>query len=183
MSALGIYQIVFYFIVVLALTKPVGLFMARLFEGERTFLHPLLRPVERLFYKLSGVREDVEQHWTAYAGAFLAFHVAKFVVVYAIMRLQGWLPLNPMGFSTAPRAVERDAHDGRPRLQHGRQLPDEHQLAVVRRRDDDELLHADGGAGGAELHVRRQRHRHCHRADAWFCAGRSRRRSATSGSI
>ena len=74
--------------------------MARLFEGERTFLHPLLRPVERLFYKLSGVREDVEQHWTAYAGAFLAFHVAKFVAVYAIMRLQGWLPLNPMGFST-----------------------------------------------------------------------------------
>jgi len=101
MSALGIYQILFYFIVVLALTKPMGLFMARLFEGERTFLHPLLRPVERLFYRLSGVREDVEQHWTAYAGAFLAFHVAKFVVVYAIMRLQGWLPLNPMGFSTA----------------------------------------------------------------------------------
>src|SRR6476659_2840026 len=101
MSALGIYQILLYFIVVLALTKPVGVFMARLFEGERTFLHPLLRPVERLLYRLSGVREDVEQHWTAYAGAMLAFHVVKFLFVYGIMRFQGWLPLNPMGFGTA----------------------------------------------------------------------------------
>jgi K+-transporting ATPase ATPase A chain len=58
MSALGIYQILFYFIVVLALTKPVGLFMARLFEGERTFLHPLLRPVERLFYRPTPARSS-----------------------------------------------------------------------------------------------------------------------------
>jgi potassium-transporting ATPase potassium-binding subunit len=101
MSALGIYQILFFFLVILALTKPMGMFMARVFEGERTFLHPLLRPLEVLLYKLSGVREDVEQHWTAYAGAMLAFHAAKFLFVYGIMRLQGWLPLNPMGFSTA----------------------------------------------------------------------------------
>jgi potassium-transporting ATPase potassium-binding subunit len=101
MSALGIYQILFFFLVILALTKPMGMFMARVFEGERTFLHPVLRPLEVLLYKLSGVREDVEQHWTAYAGAMLAFHVAKFLFVYGIMRLQGWLPLNPMGFSTA----------------------------------------------------------------------------------
>src|SRR5262249_54447227 len=66
-----------------------------------TFLHPVLRPVEKLCYRLGGVREDVEQHWTAYAAAFLAFHVVKFLFVYGIMRLQGWLPLNPMGFSTA----------------------------------------------------------------------------------
>ena len=101
MSALGVYQILFFFLVILALTKPMGMFMARVFEGERTFLHPVLRPLEVLLYKLSGVREDVEQHWTAYAGAMLAFHVAKFLFVYGIMRLQGWLPLNPMGFSTA----------------------------------------------------------------------------------
>jgi len=101
MSALGVYQILFFFLVILALTKPMGMFMARVFEGERTFLHPVLRPLEVLLYKLSGVREDVEQHWTTYAGAMLAFHAAKFLFVYGIMRLQGWLPLNPMGFSTA----------------------------------------------------------------------------------
>ena len=101
MSALGVYQIVAYFLIILALARPMGLFMARVFEGERTFLHPLLRPLERLLYRLSGVREDVEQHWTAYAGAMLAFHVVKFLFVYGIMRFQGWLPLNPMGFGTA----------------------------------------------------------------------------------
>jgi potassium-transporting ATPase potassium-binding subunit len=101
MSALGIYQIVFFFLVILALTKPMGVFMARVFEGRRTFLHPVLRPVEALLYRVGGVRENVEQHWTTYSAAFLAFHVAKFLFVYGIMRLQGWLPLNPMGFSTA----------------------------------------------------------------------------------
>ena len=87
MSALGVYQILFYFVVILALTKPVGLFMARLFEGERTFLHPVLRPVEKLFYRLSGVREDVEQHWTAYAGAFLAVGVGSLVACWYFVRL------------------------------------------------------------------------------------------------
>ena len=101
MTALGIYQILFFFIVVLALTKPIGLFMARLFEGERTFLHPLLRPLERLFYRLSGVREDVEQHWTALRG-----RVARVPHREVRGRLRdhapaGLLPLNPMGFSTA----------------------------------------------------------------------------------
>ncbi len=79
--------------------------MARVFEGERTFLHPVLRPLERLIYRLSGVREDVEQHWTQYAGALLAFSIAKFVFTYLIQRLQGFLPLNPQGFSTASAAT------------------------------------------------------------------------------
>ena len=57
-----------------------GAFMARVFQGERTFLHPVLRPLERLIYRLSGVREEVEQHWTQYAGALLAFSIAKFAV-------------------------------------------------------------------------------------------------------
>src|SRR5690349_24998282 len=101
MTSIGVYQIVAFFLVILALTKPLGLFMARVFEGERTFLHPVLRPLERLIYRLGGVREDVEQHWTGYAGALLAFSVAKFVFTYGIQRLQGFLPLNPQGFSTA----------------------------------------------------------------------------------
>ncbi|MCM3881212.1 MAG: potassium-transporting ATPase subunit KdpA [Vicinamibacterales bacterium] len=104
MTAIGIYQILFFFLIILALTKPVGMFMARVFQGERTFLHPILRPMERLIYRLSGVREDVEQHWTQYAGAVLAISIAKFAFTYLIQRLQGFLPLNPQGFSTAAAA-------------------------------------------------------------------------------
>jgi K+-transporting ATPase ATPase A chain len=105
MTALGLYQILFYFLVILALTKPMGVFMAHVFEGERTFLHPLLRPLERIIYRLSGVREEVEQRWTQYAGAVLAFSIAKFAFTYLIQRLQGFLPLNPQGFSTAHAAA------------------------------------------------------------------------------
>jgi potassium-transporting ATPase potassium-binding subunit len=105
MTAVGVYQILFYFLVILAVTKPMGLFMARIFEGKRTFLHPLLRPLERAIYRLSGVREEVEQRWTQYAGALLAFSVAKLLFTYLIQRFQGFLPLNPQGFSTAHAAA------------------------------------------------------------------------------
>jgi K+-transporting ATPase ATPase A chain len=101
----GVLQIVFFFAVVLALTRPMGLFMARVFSGERTFLHPALRPLERLIYRLGGVREEAEQRWTGYAGALLAFSAAKFALTYATARLQGWLPLNPQGFGTAHAAA------------------------------------------------------------------------------
>ena len=77
MTAIGIYQILFFFLIILALTKPLGAFMARVFQGERTFLHPVLRPLERLIYRLSGVREDVEQRWTQYAASVLAFSIAQ----------------------------------------------------------------------------------------------------------
>src|SRR5262249_38465558 len=101
MTALGWYQIVVFFLVILAITKPVGAFMARVFNGDRTFLHPVLRPLERAIYRLSGIREDAEQRWTQYAGALLAFSIAKFVFTYVIQRVQGMLPLNPQGFGTA----------------------------------------------------------------------------------
>jgi potassium-transporting ATPase potassium-binding subunit len=104
MTAIGLIQILFFFLIILALTKPVGAFMAKVFQGEHTFLHPILRPLERLIYRLSGVREEVEQHWTHYAGAVLAISVAKFVFTYLIQRLQGFLPLNPQGFGTANAA-------------------------------------------------------------------------------
>jgi K+-transporting ATPase ATPase A chain len=101
MTTAGLIQIVVLFAVVLALTRPIGLFMARVFEGERTVLHPVLRPLERLIYRVGGIREDREQRWTGYAGALLAFTAVKFVFAYALLRLQGWLPLNPQGFGTA----------------------------------------------------------------------------------
>jgi K+-transporting ATPase ATPase A chain len=104
MTAIGLIQIVLYFLIILALTKPVGAFMAKVFQGERTFLHPMLRPLERLIYRLGGVREEVEQHWTQYAAALLALSIAKFVFTYLIQRLQGFLPLNPQQFGTANAA-------------------------------------------------------------------------------
>jgi K+-transporting ATPase ATPase A chain len=98
MTGLGILQIAVFFGVILLITKPLGLFMAKVFEGERTFLHPVIRPVERLVYKLCGIREDVEQRWTHYAGGVLAFSIFAFLFVYALQRLQGFLPFNPQGF-------------------------------------------------------------------------------------
>ena len=98
MTSAGLLQIFLYFAILLALTKPVGVFMARLFEGERTFLHPVVRPLERLVYKLSAVDEGAEQHWTHYAGSLLAFSLAGILLTYLIQRIQGWLPFNPQHF-------------------------------------------------------------------------------------
>jgi K+-transporting ATPase ATPase A chain len=101
MTPLGAFNIAIFFLAILALTKPLGLYMTRVFEGQRTFLHPLLRPLEKLLYRLCGVREDTEQRWTEYAASLIAFSVASFVLVYVIQRLQGLLPLNPMHFGSA----------------------------------------------------------------------------------
>ncbi len=99
MTQNGILQILVFFLLILALAKPIGTFMARLFEGQRTFLHPLLRPVETLIYKLVGVNESTEQRWTQYTAALLAFSVFCFLFVYLLQRLQGALPFNPQGFN------------------------------------------------------------------------------------
>lgn len=101
MTTNGIFQIALYFGLILLVTKPMGAYMAKVFSGERTFLHPVLRPIERLCYRLAGVQENAEQRWTQYAGSLLAFSFFSFLVAYLLQRLQGFLPLNPMGFSTA----------------------------------------------------------------------------------
>src|ERR1039457_6772194 len=98
MTSMGLLQIFLFFLVLLALTKPVGAYMARLFEGERTFLHPVVRPLERLVYRIWGVDEAGEQHWTHYAGSMLAFSLAGILLTYLIQRVQGILPFNPQGF-------------------------------------------------------------------------------------
>jgi potassium-transporting ATPase potassium-binding subunit len=100
MTLLGIGQIVIFFLIVLALTKPVGAFMYRVFEGRRTFLHAVLRPVERLIYWAGGVKEGEEQTWVRYSASLIAFSIFAFLFTYLIQRLQGFLPLNPMHFST-----------------------------------------------------------------------------------
>jgi K+-transporting ATPase ATPase A chain len=90
-------QFIFYFVVLLALAKPLGLYMARVYQGERTFLDPVLRPVERFFYRLAGVDEKQEMGWKTYAVAMLLFNAAGLLFVYALQRFQGFLPLNPQG--------------------------------------------------------------------------------------
>jgi potassium-transporting ATPase potassium-binding subunit len=101
MTANGLLQIGVFFLLILVATKPLGAYMTRVFNGEKTFLHPILRPLERLCYALGGVKEDVEQRWTQYAASLLSFSLFSFVSLYLLQRLQGLLPFNPMGFGTA----------------------------------------------------------------------------------
>src|SRR5664280_882147 len=100
MTLLGIAQILIFFALVVAITKPIGVFMHRVFEGERTFLHPVFRPLERLVYWLGGVREDEEQSWIRYSASMISLSIFSFLFVYLLQRLQGHLPLNPMHFTT-----------------------------------------------------------------------------------
>jgi K+-transporting ATPase ATPase A chain len=95
MTLNGWIQIALYCAVVLALVKPLGSYMTRVFTGERTLLSPVLGPVERGLYRVSGIDARQEQHWLAYTGAVILFHVLGFAVLYAILRLQAVLPLNP----------------------------------------------------------------------------------------
>jgi K+-transporting ATPase ATPase A chain len=95
MTAIGWIQIILYCAVVVALVKPLGWYMTRVFNGERTFLSPILRPVEVGLYWIGGVDERREQHWLTYTVAMLLFHVGGFLIIYALMRLQSLLPFNP----------------------------------------------------------------------------------------
>jgi K+-transporting ATPase ATPase A chain len=104
MSINGWIQIAIYFALLTALVVPLGRYMARVFVGERTFLSPVLRPVEIAFYRVAGVREDKEQHWLTYTVAMLLFNAAGFALLYAMLRLQHLLPLNPAAQS--PVAAE-----------------------------------------------------------------------------
>src|SRR5664280_287408 len=99
MTANGVLQIAVFYAVVLACVKPLGAYMARVFEGQRTFLHPALRWLEVLTYKAAGIREDVEQRWTTYTASLLSFSIFGFLLVYLLQRAQGFLPFNPQGFN------------------------------------------------------------------------------------
>ena len=95
MTLNGWLQILFYFALLLLVTKPLGVFMTRVYNRERTLLDPLLRPIERLIYKLTGVDENREMRWTEYAAAMLLYSGASLIVLFLLQRLQGHLPLNP----------------------------------------------------------------------------------------
>jgi K+-transporting ATPase ATPase A chain len=99
MTAIGWIQILLFCAIIVALVKPLGWYMTRVFNGERTFLSPILRPVEAGLYWIGGVDEKREQHWLTYTVAMLFFHVGGFLILYAVMRLQTVLPFNPAGQS------------------------------------------------------------------------------------
>jgi potassium-transporting ATPase potassium-binding subunit len=99
MTLNGWVQIAIYCVIVLALVKPLGWYMTSVFNGERTFLSPVLRPVERGLYWLGGVDETREQSWLTYTVGMLLFHVGGFLILYTLMRVQGWLPFNPQGMT------------------------------------------------------------------------------------
>ncbi len=101
MSSSGILYFVVFCLALLAATRPLGAYMANVYEGKRTFLYPVLGWLERLVYRLAAVRQDTEQRWTQYAASILAFSLVSFLFVYLLQRLQAWLPLNPMRFGTA----------------------------------------------------------------------------------
>src|SRR4051812_27115966 len=95
MTAIGWIQILLFCAIIVALVKPLGWYMTRVFNGERTFLSPVLRPVEWALYSLGSVDERREQHWVTYTVSMLFFHVGGFLILYGLMRLQTGLPLNP----------------------------------------------------------------------------------------
>jgi K+-transporting ATPase ATPase A chain len=105
MTANGWFQIAVFVLVLFAVTKPLGAFMARVFSGEKTFLDAVMRPIERLMYRATGVDEKHEMRWTEYAVSVLLFSAVSLLLLYLIERVQGWLPLNPQKFAAVPQAL------------------------------------------------------------------------------
>jgi potassium-transporting ATPase potassium-binding subunit len=95
MTANGWFQVAFFLLLILAVTKPMGVFMARVFNREKTFMDPVLRPLERLLYRVTGVDENHEMRWTEYAVSLLLFSVVSMLVLYVMERAQALLPFNP----------------------------------------------------------------------------------------
>lgn len=100
MSWMGWIQLVVFVLLLTALTKPLGLYLVHVFDpGARTFLDPVFKPVERLMYRILGVRPEIEQDWKSYAVSLLVFSFVGLLFTYGILRLQRWLPFNPQGFA------------------------------------------------------------------------------------
>ncbi len=126
MTANGWIQIALFLALILAITKPMGVFMARVFNRERTFLDPVLRPVERLLYRLTGVDENHEMRWTEYAVAMLLFSGVSMLLLYLIERVQQFLPWNPQKFGAVAHGTG---------VQHRRFVHHQYQLADLFGRD------------------------------------------------
>src|SRR5262245_19422606 len=102
MTLNGWIQVAIFCAIVIALAKPLGGFMTRVFTGERSWMTPFLRPVERGIYRIAGIDERQDQHWTAYAASMLLFSGLGFLLLYLLQRTQHLLPLNTQGLSGVP---------------------------------------------------------------------------------
>src|SRR5882724_9025321 len=109
MTANGWLQIGLFLLLVFLVTKPIGIFMTKVFNREKTFMDPLLRPVERLLYRVTSVDETHEMRWTEYAISMLLFSVVSMLVLYLIQRAQGILPFNPQKFGAVSPALAFNA--------------------------------------------------------------------------
>src|ERR1700747_1193111 len=105
MTIIGWVQIALFSVIVILIARPFGGYMTRVFNGERTFLSPVLRPVERTVYWCCGVNEKEEQHWLTYAVAMLFFSVVGFLTLYALQRLQWYLPFHPQGLTGVEQSL------------------------------------------------------------------------------
>ena len=124
MTTNGWTQIVVFLALILAITKPLGVFMARVFGGERTFLDPVLRPIERLLYRVTGVDEKHEMRWTEYAFTMLLFSGASMLLLYLIERVQQLLPLNPQKLAAGRAGIWLSTPPRRsPPTRTGRTIP------------------------------------------------------------
>src|SRR5246500_991450 len=104
MTANGWFQILFFLALIFLVTKPMGVFMAKVFNRERTFMDPVLRPIEKLLYRVTGVEENHEMRWTEYAVSMLSFSLVSMLVLYLMERVQGFLPFNPQKFGSVSPA-------------------------------------------------------------------------------
>lgn len=104
MTANGWFQIVFFLLLIFLVTKPMGVFITRVFNREKTLLDPVLRPIERVLYRCTGVDENHEMRWTEYATSMLLFSAVSMIVLYLMQRLQGYLPFNPQKFGAVSPA-------------------------------------------------------------------------------
>src|ERR1700688_809351 len=108
MTTIGWIQILFYCAIILAIVPVLGAYMTRVFNGEHTFLSPVLRPVETVLYRMSGVDERREQTWVMYVIGMLFFHAGGFLILYALMRVQAVLPLQDVFNPAGQSAVAED---------------------------------------------------------------------------
>src|SRR5215471_12129285 len=104
MTVNGWLQILFFLVLVFLVTKPMGVFMTRVFNREKTFMDPVLRPIERLLYRVTGVGENHEMRWSEYAITMLLFSLVSMIVLYLMQRLQAYLPFNPQKFGAVSPA-------------------------------------------------------------------------------
>ena len=172
MAINALLQVGIFLLLVALVTVPLGAYMTKVFSGEPTFLDRVVGPLERLIYRICGVHPENEMTWFEYTADMLVFSLVGMIVLYALERFQGVLPLNPQGFGGGSSCS---------RLQYRRELHHQHQLASLQWRNHDELSDADGGAGVSQLRLGGSRHRDSYRDYPRLCASHAPRHSATSG--